>query len=92
MPRFGKIHDAIYMMLHRKQFRKVSIVVLREQMRFEQVLQHQKEKLEANFEKLQEKHNATIDLTAKLIDENKALKKKIEAYENGQERWEILDL
>jgi hypothetical protein len=92
MPRFGKIHDAIYMMLHRKQFRKVSIVVLREQMRFEQVLRHQKDKLEANFEKLQEKHNATIDLTAKLIDENKALKKKIEAYENGQERWEILDL
>jgi hypothetical protein len=92
MPKFGKIHDAIYMIIHRKKFRKVSIDVLRESQRFEQVLQYEKENLEANFKKLQEKHNSTVDLTAKLIDENRALKKKIEEYESGQERWEILDL
>lgn len=92
MPKFNKLREAIYMIRHRKKFKKVSIDVLREMQKYEHVLQYENENLKEKFKNIEKRHYAIVDLIATLIDENKALKKKIEEYESNQERWEILDL
>jgi hypothetical protein len=81
------------MITHRKNFKKVSIDLLRENKRYEDVLRYEKDLLEDKFKKLEEKHKTTVDLAATLIDENRALKKKIEEYERSiNNRFDILDL
>ena len=92
MPIFAKLREAIYMTIHRKNFKKVSIEVLMENQRLEDVLQFKYNNLADGCKKIQAKLDSNIEFTRKLVDENKALKKKIEAYESNQERWEILDL
>jgi hypothetical protein len=89
---FKKLRDAIFMIVHMKEYKKVSKVVLRENQRYEEVLRHQNDSLKDQNEKLKEKHRSVVHLASTLVDENKALKKKIDEYESGQERWEILDL
>ncbi len=92
MPNFNKLREAFYMIRHRKDFKKVSIEVLQENQIHCDQMRKQYEYAEDKFKKLEERHNATVNLTAKLVDENRELKKKIDELERGQERWDMLDL
>lgn len=92
MLRFKKLREAICMTIHWKKFKKVSIEVLRENQIHCHQMRKQYEHIEAKYKDLEERHYANVDITAKFADENRELKKKIEEYESGQERWEILDL
>jgi len=93
MLRFDKLCEATYMAIHRKKFKKVSVEVLRENQIHCHQLRKQFEHVEDKFKKLEERHYANVKFTAKLVDENREMKKKIEELEeNNNSRFDMLDL
>jgi len=73
---FSKFREAVYMIIHRKNFKKVSIDILQENKRYEDVLRYENDLLKDQNEKLKEKFDITTNLAVTLVDENKALKKR----------------
>jgi cell shape-determining protein MreC len=77
---------------NRKNFKKVSIDLLRENQRISDSMDSKIKDLEADNKKLREQCSSMIDLAASEIDKNRKLKEQIEELEGGNERWNMLDL
>ena len=87
-----KLREAIYMIRHRKDFKKVEIEVLMENQKFIEELQNKNKLLKNDLKNVRTVAAQFLEENNKSIEEIEKLKEKIEELEGNNERWNMLDL